>query len=203
MKRQLLLIAVFALAICSSCKVVGTLYPVSNDENDFLFKKELIGKWGDAKDNSGFYQIDTISGTGGKLYRVVIVGYEKEKEDVIDTSRFLARLVKIGDWYFLDSCMDLQSLSLLKEKDYNDWLITKHFICRLSFNSSNKIEMVFPDPDELIKLIDQKKIKLNYSILKKDDYLILNKSKELQKGLTESGKYPFLYKDKIFLERLK
>ena len=203
MKKFFLVAVVLITIVISSCKVIGTLYPISENENDFLFKKELIGKWGDAKDNSGFYQIDTISGTGGKLYRAVIVSHEKEKEDVIDTSRFLARLVNIGDWYFLDSWMDLQSLSLSKEKDYNDWLITKHFICRLSFNGSNKIEMVFPDPDELIKLIDQKKIKLNYSILKKDDYLILNKSKELQKGLTESGKYSFLYKDKIFLERLK
>jgi hypothetical protein len=63
--------------------------------------------------------------------------------------------------------------------------------------------MVFPDPDELMKLIDQKKIRLDYSTLKKDDYLILNNSKELQKALVDANDYPSLYKDKIILNRLE
>lgn len=203
MKRQILWTTLFVAIACSSCKVVGTLHPLSENENDFLFKKELIGKWGDAKDSSGFYRIDTVAGTVGKLYRAEIVSHEKEKKDAADTTWFLVQLIKISDWYFLDCRFDMQSAFTGKEKDYNDWLIAKHFLCRLSFNGPDKIEMVFPDPDELIKLIGQKKLRLDYSLLKKDDYLILNKSKELQSALAESKKYPGLYKEKDVLMRLK
>lgn len=203
MKRQFLIIAVFAAIACSSCKVIGTLHPLSENENDFQFKKELIGKWGDIKDNSTFYQIDTVAGAKGKLYRAQIVSQEKEKKNAIDTSWFLIRLIKISDWYFLDCHLDLQTAFPSKEEDYSDWLIAKHFFCRLSFDSPDKIEVVFPDPDELIKLIDQKKLQLNYSLMRKDDYLILNKPNLLRKALADSKKFPSLYKDKMILTKIK
>jgi hypothetical protein len=198
MKKYFLKLVLPAILI-SSCKVVGTLYPLSENEKDFLFKKELVGKWGDAK-SSDFYQIDTVSQTNGKSYRVMIVSHEKEK---IDTAWFLVGLVKLGENYFIDSHIDIGHIFSDKEDDYNDWLITKHFFFRLNFTGPGKIEMAYPNPEELIKLIDEKKIRLDYSILKKDDYLILNKSKELQKGLTESTKYALLYKDKIVLNKVE
>jgi hypothetical protein len=203
MKRKILCSAVFAAIACGSCKVVGTLYPLSENEGNFLYKKQLIGKWRDIKDSSGFYNIDTIAGTGGKLYRAEIVSNEKEKKSAADTALFLVSIIKLSDWFFLDCQLDIKSSFSAKGKDYNDLLVAKHFLCRLNFVDPDKIEIAFPDPEELIKLIDQKKIRLDYYLLKKDDYLILNKSKELQVALTESKKYPGLYKEKNILMRLR
>ncbi|HEY6062930.1 MAG TPA: hypothetical protein VIV35_04945 [Chitinophagaceae bacterium] len=200
-KIQVALLLVSVGLLTSSCKIVGTLYPLSQNENDFIFKKEIIGKWGDPKDPAGYYKLDTVPGYGGKLYRTVVT--ENKDGNIIDSNWFYARFINVNGWYFLDNWVNVTDILPAKEKDYSDFLISKHFLFRLSFTNPDTIEMTAPDPDELIKLIDQKKILLHYSQLKEDDYLILDKSKELQKGLIESKKYPLLYKDKITLVRLK
>ena len=199
MKKYLFITSVIAV-LAASCKVVGTLHSISDNENDFIFKRELIGKWEESKINSDYYKIDTVRGSNGKLYRIMIVSHEK---GAIDTAWFLSRLIKINDNYFLESSFDVEYSFSFKENDYSDWIIAKHFLFRLNFTNSNKIEMAFPDPDELLKLIDEKKIRLDYSILKKDDYLILNNSKELQKALSDANDYPSLYKDKMVLNRVE
>ena len=195
MRKHLLFIAAIVV-FATSCKVVGTLHSLSNNENDFLFKKELLGKWGDTKDRSGSFTIDTVAGTKGKLYRA-------ELKDSISTNWFLLRLIKVENWHFLDCQFDMSNLFPSKENDNSDMLIAKHFFYKVTFTDPGKIELSFPDPDQLLKLIDEKKILLHYTTLKKDYYLILNESKELQKGLAESKKYPLLYKDKIGLVRIK
>lgn len=197
-----LLLVVSVALLASSCKVVGTLYPISQNENDFIFKKEIIGKWGDRKDPSGYYSVDTATGKGGKLYQVETVFNNNEKNRV-DTNRFSALLVSINGWYYLDCWFNMEKGLSAYDKSYEDWLIARHFIIRLSFQGIDKIEIASPDSEELIKLIDQKKIPLHYAILKKDDYLILDKPPVLQKAFAESKKYPLLYKDKNVLHRLE
>lgn len=199
--KQYILPAVYIIILLSSCKIASMLYPLSENQNDFLFQKELIGKWGDPKDPSGYCNIDTMAVPGSKLYQIEFINHEKGKS--IDTSRFIASLINISGWYFLDCQPDMQKVLSAGQKDYSDLLIARHFLYRLSFIMPDKIEIAYPDTDELIKLIDQKKILLHYSKLKEDDYLILDKPEELQKGLIESKKYPLLYKDKIILVRLK
>ncbi len=202
MKKQFVLLITSAALWASSCKVVGTLYPLSQNENDFVFKKEMIGKWGDRKDPSGYYFVDTISGKGGKLYQIETVFINKDKNSA-DTNRFKALLVSISGWYYLDCWFDMEKELSDNDKNYEDWLIARHFIFRLSFQGTDVIEMTSPDTEELIKLIDQKNISLHYANLKKDDYLILDKPEVLQKGFAESKKYPLLYKGKNVLHRLK
>ena len=202
MKKQLVLFILSVAILANSCKVVGTLYPLSQNVNDFVFKKGIIGKWGDSKDSSGHYTVDTVSGAGGKLYEIEIVSYNKEK-NTADILRLNAHLVNINGLLYLDSWFDIKNELNAIDKSYEDWLIASHFIIRLSFPEINVLEMVAPDTEELIKLIDQKKISLHYASLKKDDYLILDKPAVLQKGLAESKKYPMLFKNKNVLHRLE
>lgn len=202
MKKELAFLIASASLLASSCKVVGTLYPISQNVNDFIFKKEIIGKWGDSKDSSGYYAVDTVSGKGGKLYQIETVFINKEK-NTADTNRFQALLVSISGSYYLDCWLDIEKEFTAFDNNYEDWLIARHFIFRLSFPETDVLEMVAPDTEELIKLIDQKKIIVNYASLKKDDYLILDKPAILQKWLAESKKYPLLYKDKNVLHRLE
>jgi len=202
MKKQLVLLILCVAILASSCKVVGTLYPLSQNTNDFIFKKEMIGKWGDSKDSSGHYSVDTVSGEGGKLYEIEIVSYNKEKSTV-DITSLNAHLVNINGLLYLDSWLAIKTELNAIDKSYEDWLIARHFIIRLSFPEINVLELMAPDTEELIKLIEQKKISLQYANLKKDDYLILDKPPVLQKGLAESKKYPMLFKDKNVLHRLE
>ena len=70
MKKQIAGLIIIISLFASSCKMAGTLYPISQDQNDVILKKEMIGKWGDSKDTSGYYVVDTFSGKDGKLYQI-------------------------------------------------------------------------------------------------------------------------------------
>lgn len=204
MKKYILYILVIASFVISSRKVVSNLYPISENENDFLFKKELIGKWGDVKDPTGSYQIDTIEGSNGKLYRAIVISRNEEDKKIMDTTRFLVQLVQLSNKYFIDCRLDIETNFPARKDDYSSCLIARHFVYSISFVGQNKIELSFPDPDGLLQLINDKKLKLNYYNIKEDDYLILDKPVELQKALKESLKYAStVYKEKDVLVRLK
>ena len=195
-KMKQYLIAISLVMTLSSCKLLGTLYPLSENNKNFIFKKELKGKWNYKKDSSSF-SIDTVPRTEGKLYLVNSIEFNDEKKEN-DTTRFLSHLINISGVYFFDCWYDM-------DNSMNGFFIARHFIIKLSFLSPDKIEMNFPDPEKLIKLIDQKKISLKYTELKEDDYLIIDKPAILQKGLAETIKYPDLYKSKeaLILSRSK
>ena len=204
MRKHLLLIILITSIMVSSCKVVSNLYPISENENDFIFKKELIGKWGDVKDSSGYYQVDTVDGSNGKLYRAVVISPNEEDKNIMDTTRFLVQLIKLNNWYFIDCQLDIETNFPSKKDDYSSWLLARHFVYSISFDGTDKIEITFPDPDALLQLINDKKLQLNYYNVRKDDYLILNKPAELQAALKESQKYAStVYKEKDMLVRLK
>jgi hypothetical protein len=200
MKKIFFWLSVFVVIGFNSCTVVGTLYPLSGNDKNFIFKKEMLGRWGESKDSfSYYYKVDTLPRSQGKLYRIEVIEYTNEGAD---TTPFRAKLINLKGEYFLDCRYDLK-------KDLNDYMIARHFIMKLSFPSPGEIELYFPLPDQLIKLIDQKKIHLNYlrhAADSKDadyDYLIIDKPKYLQRALEESKKYPKLFKEKIILHRLK
>ena len=162
----------------------------------------MIGKWGDSKEPSGYFSIDTVSGTNGRHYLVETVSADKEKK-IFTTNRFSAVLLRISGGYYLDCWVDNEQQFSLMGKGYESWLVARHFIVQLTFPAADSIELRAPDPETLVKLIDQKKILLHYATLKKDDYLILDKPALLQKAFAESKKYPSLYKEKNMLHRLE
>ncbi len=200
MKKQLVLLIAIAAIFASSCSSLSSLYPLTQNEKGFLYKKELIGKWRDTKDSSGYCTIDTIAGSGGKLYSAEVSDIQKDNSMRINW--FLFRLIKINESYFLDCRFDLKK-ETASEEDYDDLVIAKHFFFTISFAGTDKLEVSSPDPDEFKKLMDQKKIALSYTELSEGDYLILNKSKQLANGLTASKKYSQVYKSKNILVRLK
>ena len=201
MKFLSLIIAVFVAITATSCKVVGTLYPLSQNSRDFVFKKELIGKWQESIEQSVHYLIDTISGREGKLYSITCI--EKSNEtNITDTTILSAFLIKVNDWYYLDCSLEIGSNPFLNKKKINDFLHPRHFIFRLAFGEKDKLEVASLDTDELIRLIDEKKISLHYANLKKDDYLILDKSEILQKTLRKNKKNYLMFKNKSILKKI-
>jgi len=204
MKKKFFLLSLTAAILSSSCNVVNTLYPLSENKKDFLFKKELIGKWKEIKDSSVYYQIDTVAGENKKLYLATIVSADEENKSVMDTTYFNARFIQLGNSYFIDCQFEIEKNFLQRKDDYSQWLIARHFILRVSFDGNDKIEISYPASDELVKLINEKKIRLTYYTVGKDDYLILDKPAALRAALQESEKYSsLLYKNKDVLVKLK
>lgn len=201
-KMKTYLYPALLIILMSSCKVTSTLYPISENPGDFIFKKEVLGKWGDIKDSSLYFTADTATGSDGKLYTITSVEYNEQKKRT-DTTRILARLINISTSYFLDCQVDMEKEFQAAKKEYGSWLIGRHFIININFTATDKIEICFPDQAELIKLIDQKKIVANYAVLKEEDYLLLDRPVILRKAVAASLKYPSLYKDKMVLKRLR
>jgi hypothetical protein len=186
--------------IFGSCTMIGSLNALSEDKNQFVFKKEFIGNWKDPKDAQESFHVDTIAGSSGKLYVIEELTRQEKDSSRVDTLYFLGRLVNIGEWQYLDCQVDSDKM-LAGNKGMPDLLVSKHFIFNVAFNGSEKLELTAPDTEELLKLINAGKVKLHYISLKKDDYLILSSSSELQKAAEALNKFPQVYKDKTEFTR--
>jgi hypothetical protein len=186
--------------ILGSCTMMGSLNALSEDKNQFVFKKEFIGTWKDPKDAQESFHVDTAAGSSGKLYMIEEFTRQEKDSNRVDTLYFLGRLVKIGEWQYLDCQVDCDKM-FAGNKVMADLLVSKHFIFRISFYGSEKMELAPPDADELFKLIDAGKVKLHYMTLKKDDYLILSSTSELQKAAETLDKFPEVFNNKTKFER--
>lgn len=201
MKKASNILILAIIFFATSCKIVGTIYPLSENSNNFIFKKDLIGKWGDLKDSSGYFLIDTVSGKDGKEYLIEAVSISVDKH-TFESTKYKAFIVSIDGSYYIDCSYNLESGLKNYDPPLQDLLLPRHFIFRLSFTEKNKIEIESPDADELIKLIDRKNVLLHYIVLKEDNYLIIDKPDVLEKRITGLKKYPGLFKEKNILKKL-
>jgi hypothetical protein len=202
MKKQSTILIILTAIVYSSCTVMGSLYPLSENEGEYIFKEEFIGKWSNTKSTNEIYDVDTVSGSRGKFYRIEILNRRTENRSIVDTIFLTGILIQSGNWYFLDCKINPEKM-LVNKKETEDLLILKHIILKLFFKGKDNIEALTPDPDKLIKLIDAGKIKLDYSEIKKEDYLIYSKTTALKKAVEELNKYPDVYESVIELVRLK
>src|SRR5512141_2062423 len=90
-------IVLFSLTF-ASC--VMSLYPLTENDKDIVFKKELLGRWKEANDHNE-YIVDT-GAYGYKSYRVTLIGHGIEHKTIADTSFFLVTLINLKGHYFLD-----------------------------------------------------------------------------------------------------
>jgi hypothetical protein len=204
MKILLAILIMIVVFSTSSCTVAGTLYPITANDKDFVIKNELIGKWWDAGDSTYYFSIDTLPGYKGQYFKVytIEVDVENKKEDTIFP--LIGILTSIDGWHFFECWVDIKG-------KIEGTVVPMHFVYRLSFPADDKIDLNDINVDELLKLIDQKKIHLTYAESPANlkysagyDYLILDKTPALRKALMETKKYPKVYhKEKITLTRLQ
>jgi len=198
-----ILLTAFLIVLITSC--VRSLYPITEDDKEMVFKKELLGHW---KNNDGVrYFVDTLASPGPKAYRVEIIDTGNNSKsfdkDVTDTSYFIAALVNIKGKLFLDCSAEMEQLAIKKvgETTVNSLLPT-HIIIQVFSIEQNSIELASIDNDELSTLIKQKKISIHHESINKDDILLTEKSKMLQQKLMELEKFPSVYKDRNRLTRI-
>ena len=102
-KPHLIFFGLLLSITISSC--VSSLYPISENENDFVFKEALLGVWGERDGGTRYI----VQKAGIKNYNITVIdkiGPEAKKND---TSYFLGTLVRLSNQYFLD-CIDRKSV---------------------------------------------------------------------------------------------
>jgi hypothetical protein len=200
MKKQLIFLQVISLISLGSCNLVSSISPLSKDKNDLLFEKGFIGKWKEVKNSGGYFFVDTVAGSNGSRYLINVYSHNTAMV-ITDTTSFYGEIVNINGWKFLDCWFTNYGTCAIKDRE--DFLINKHFIFQISFPGKDSLAIAALSAEELKRLIDEKKIYLNYTSIKEDEYLLLDKPAVLQKALEASKKYPALYKDKSILIRLQ
>lgn len=200
MKKQLIFSLIISLITVCSCNPVSSISPLSQNKNELIFEKNLIGKWKEAKKSGEYYFVDTVSGSNGRRYQINIYSQNSSKL-ITDTTSFYGELVNINGWKFLDCWINTSGKCAIKDRE--DFLIDKHFIFQISFPEKDSLAIAALSAEELKKLITEQKISLNYTDIKEDEFLLLDKPDVLQKALEASKKYPALYKDKGMLVRLQ
>lgn len=201
MKTRLFLFLAAGMAALNSCTVTGSLYPLSSRPEQCIVKNEFAGIWHFQDDLSQVYSIDTLGQNSLHEYQILCLDTDTT-DTMADSIYFRARLVQLHDSLYLDTYFELGKNDK-NNMDLELLTVTRHFIFRLHFISADSILFQEPDPAGLINLIDKKKIHLTYAGLGEDNYLILDKSEQLQKAIIEAEKYKWLYKNTRLLIRMK
>src|SRR5262245_34248907 len=106
MKKLITFIVTVVSVIFTSC--ITSLHPITENENDLIVKKELLGNWVDK--DSARYIIEDAKEQGSKFYRVTVIDPKKSSEPVSfsDTSYFIIALASIKGNLFLDCIADMK-----------------------------------------------------------------------------------------------
>ena len=201
MKKYILTITLTGLILLTSC--VRSLYPITENENDLVFKKELLGHWVDK--DSAHYIIDTVNGKNGKNYKVAIIDSKKNLESMefSDTSYFIVTIANVKGSLFLDCYPEMERFANknLGESAAQSVLPT-HFIMRIISVKQNSIELASIDKDKVLLLLNHKKLTIRNELIDKDNLLFTEKPLKLQQKLIEMEKFPSVFSHET-LTRLK
>jgi hypothetical protein len=168
---------------------VQSLYPLTENKNQIVFKPELLGQW---KENDGTEYL--VNNSNDRIYRVAIVDHRRSDNSSSDTSHFLMTLVSINGKYFLDCMPDTtQPLFQRSGGEVLNFTFPVHCILKLKSVSKTSVEIASIDNGEVEKLIQQKKFSINYESVDKDRNLLVEKPEKLQQKLAELEKFPSAY----------
>jgi hypothetical protein len=192
MKKCIPIINVIVCMILTSC--VTSLHPITEKENDLVFKKELLGNWVDK--DSVHYILEGEKGKGGKFYHATVIDPRNDRGsgNFSDTSYFTVALASIKGKLFLDCVADMEQFENknLGEPAVSS-VIPTHFIIPVASIKPNAIELSPIDHDKLLDLLQGGKFEINSELVKKTDVLFTEKPENLQKKLIELENFPAVF----------
>jgi hypothetical protein len=192
MKKPIPPIILIIPVIFISC--VRSLYPITENENEMVFKRELLGHWIDR--DSTQYIVDTVKGHSGKTYRVTIIDSKKaaDAEGFSDTSYFILHLAHVKSRFLLDCTIDMEAFA---NKNIGESaagaILQTHFIVPVVTIQQNLLEVAPLDEGKLATLLTQQKFRLRNELIDKDNLLITEKPLVLQQKLRELEKFPMAF----------
>lgn len=181
-----------AVIITSSC--VNSLYPISENENDIIFREEFLGHWADkdmqtqviikkaTEKKYGVTIIDKIQDPGRKNIRV------------LDTSYFLAFMIELNGQQYVDCSVDSSQPKYASiGKNAGSALVPLHFIYKVSIISNDQISIAGINPDSLKEFIGRYPDAIKYEDLKEGPLLITTYAAGLQKNILTNEKAAFVF----------
>ena len=165
--QKIIGVAALGLAVfLAGC--VPSLNPLYT-EKDLIFEPALVGVWNNGDDTWTFQKRDE------KSYALIIRDDDK-------TAPFVAHLVKLGKYRFLDLCPDKDGLNDSKlEGTYTMSLIRGHLFLKV-LQIEPALQMVMLDPDWLDKLLKKNPKVISHKQNDDGEGIVLTAAtKELQK----------------------
>ncbi len=189
--------------VYSSC--VSSLYPISDNENDFIFREDLLGHWADK--DMGTQVI--LNKADHKKYKVIVID-KKNKEtngnkiSFFDTSYYSGFLIQLNSQYFFDCTPDTDhpQFNCLGEETKSG-LLPIHFIYKIYNIDKNQISIAGMDIDAMKKYIDDSSNKVKHEKLSKDHILLTADAAGLQKNMLNNKEAAFVFKEPDILIRKK
>ncbi|MBK8494168.1 MAG: hypothetical protein IPL50_03480 [Chitinophagaceae bacterium] len=196
-------LVLFISLTITSC--VSSLYPISENESDHIFREELVGHWS-GKD-MGTQVI--LSKAGTTKYQVTVID-KKTSEDAgkkvsfYDTSYFSGFLIQLNNRYYFDGTPDTdhpQFRSLGEET--RTALLPIHFIFSIQIIGNNRLSVAGMDIDAMKKYIEKNSSRVNHEKLNKDHILLTADAAALQKNILSSETASFVFNEPDTLNRKK
>ena len=195
MKKSIVFIIMISL-IFTSC--VTSLHPITENQADLVFKKDLLGTWVDK--DSARYIIEEAKERGDKFYQATVIDPKKSSEtgNFSDTSYFIVSLANVKGKLFLDCAADMKKFEIkyLGGAAVSS-VIPTHFIIPIVSIGQNAIELSPFDHDNLLALLQGGKFHMKSELVNKDDILFTEKPRNLQQKLMELEKFPAVFGSSI------
>jgi hypothetical protein len=179
MKPKTILLILALVGIVFSC--IPSLYPLYR-EKDLLHNDQLVGRFGDPEDDDYYWEFRLLSeGTdqgldgdwqsfqSGYTYRLTVM-----EDSVIE--EFATHLIKLGEDYYID----FFPVNYTIEPDMLEMSMAPSHIFAKAEIESDWLLLHFFDPEWLVELIDDNKIKISYLDMG-ERYLLTAKTEDLQK----------------------
>ncbi|MEO7140280.1 MAG: hypothetical protein ABIY51_08440 [Ferruginibacter sp.] len=191
-----------AAIVISSC--VNSLYPISENENDFIFREELLGNWAD----KGMQTQVIIKKATEKIYGVTIIDKLKNPGGkhipVLDTSYYLGFMIELNGQQYVDCSVDISHPKYVSiAKDAGSALAPLHFIYKLSIIGNDKISITGINYDSLKKFIASYPNTVKYKDLKEGPLMLTAEAAGLQKNILTNEKAAFVFSEKNIVTRIK
>jgi hypothetical protein len=196
------LLLLLAVIIASSC--VNSLYPISENENDFIFKEELLGRWAD---NDMQTQV-IIEKAAGKKYGVTVIDKKTDPGGknipASDTSYYLGFIIELNGQQYVDCSVDINHPKYVSiAKDAGSALLPLHFIYKISMINKDQISITGMNQDSVKKLIAGYPNSVKHEKLGKDDIMLTADAAGLKKNILTNKAAAFVFSEINIVTRIK
>ena len=195
----------FLLAVIITSSCVSSLYPISDNENDFIFREELLGHWSYKN-----MQTEVIfEKAAEKKYKITVID-KKNKDNngkhisFLDTSYFSGFLVQLNNQLFLDCTPDTDhpQFNCLGEETRSA-LLPLHFIYKIYSIGKDQVSIAGMDIDSMKTFIAKHPKTVKHEKLSKDHILLTADAAEIQKNMLTNKEADFVFGEINILNRTK
>jgi len=193
----------FLLAAIVSSSCVSSLYPISNNENDFIFREDLLGHWADK--DMGTQVI--LHRADHKKYQFTVIDKINKVNggnniSFFDTSYYSGFLIRLNNQYFFDCTPDTDhpQFDCLGEETKSG-LLPLHFIYKIHSLDNDQISIAGIDKDSMQHFINKYRNKIKHEKPGKDHIMLTADATTLQKNILTGKTAAFIFNDPDTLTR--